>query len=306
MAETDNPLKQLALDAAQDFAAWMLDVDWTTVQHVQPLNVELPGRDVRSDALFRVTLTDGNATLLHIEFQGMRSDRPMSLRMLDYLSRIVQRETVGEDFPTLCSVVLYIGRGAGLHDSGSYQIVCPDAETTLTWRYRVIRLWQLSAETLLATGRPTLLSLVGLTQVTAPEQVFPQVVATLHQVANVAERKQLFNTLLKLIEDKEVLNMVEKLVATAEQDNFWMNMPFAQQFREEGRAEVRQALRDVVLETVAVRFDPPITRYQRIAARLSPVNDIDQLRALHQTALRAADLAEFERAVPPTVDIPTP
>ncbi len=93
MSKTDNQLKVVVRDFAPDFAAWLLDVKEDDVHHVQPLNIELPAEAVWSDTVFRVTLTDGRVTLLHIEFQGRRSERPMPLRMLDYLSRLAQQES---------------------------------------------------------------------------------------------------------------------------------------------------------------------------------------------------------------------
>ena len=170
MPETDTPLKLLVSEFAPDFAAWLLDVDEADVRHVQPLNIELPAGVVRSDTVFRVTLAGGQVTLLHVEFQGRRSERPMPLRMLDYLSRLAQQES-----GYLCSTVLYVGDGAGADDKGAHRVDCPDGKVTLAWRYRVIRLWQLRAEELLLLDRPALLALIGQTHIEEPERVVPQV-----------------------------------------------------------------------------------------------------------------------------------
>ena len=75
MPETDIPLKLLVQDFASDFAAWLLDVDITDVYDVRPLKVELPADAVRSDTVFHVVLASGQRTLLHVEFQGRRSER---------------------------------------------------------------------------------------------------------------------------------------------------------------------------------------------------------------------------------------
>ncbi len=89
MPETDDPLKNLVRDFAPDFAAWFLNVDHAAVRRVQPLNVELPARKKWSDTLFRVSLAwpspraEPTDVLLHVEFQGLRSRRPMPWRMVD-------------------------------------------------------------------------------------------------------------------------------------------------------------------------------------------------------------------------------
>ena len=64
--------------------------------------------------------------------------------------------------------MLYIGEGAGLHDTGEYRIGCLEGGLTLAWRYRVIRLWQMPAAELLALGRPALLTLLGQTHIEPP------------------------------------------------------------------------------------------------------------------------------------------
>ena len=51
---------------------------------------------------------------------------------------------------------------------GDYHSGCPDSGLTLAWRYRVIRLWLMPAEELLALGRPALLTLIGQTRIAEP------------------------------------------------------------------------------------------------------------------------------------------
>ncbi len=106
---------------------------------------------------------DGREVLLHIEFQGPRSREPMPWRMLTYMPRLVRTYR-----RPLCSVVLYVGRGAGVRDSGSHQVEGVDGTPALTWRYHPIRLWEMPAEELLRLDRPALLALVGQTQIQAP------------------------------------------------------------------------------------------------------------------------------------------
>jgi len=140
MAETDNPLKRLFSDFSTDFAIWLLG---DQISSVRPTNIALlpSEEEIRADEIFDVTLTDGRILNLHIDFQGIRSHRPMRWRVLDYISRIA--ETYHRD---VCSVVIYVGNGAGNDDKGRHQIKCSDGKVILSWRYRVIHLWKMKAE----------------------------------------------------------------------------------------------------------------------------------------------------------------
>jgi hypothetical protein len=236
LPETDNPLKVVGRDFAPDFAAWLLEVEPGAVQGVRALNIELPAGALRSDTLFYVTLTDGRELLLHVEFQGERSERPMPWRMVDYLGKIAERELDWRDLARvpLCGAVLYVGDGAGLHDTGEYQIGCPDGGATLAWRYRVIRVWQMPAEELLALGRPALLPLIGQTRIAEPARILPQAVAAIGQVADDEERARLFAAFTSLMRDEEILSMAERLLEAIDQ-GLLMDTPFLRRIREQER-----------------------------------------------------------------------
>ena len=131
MADTDSPLKQLVSAFITDFAAWLLQAE---VRDAYPLNIELPAATLAADQVFQVTLADGRRLVLHIEFQGRTSHEPMEWRMLEYIARLARTHHLD-----LWSVVIYVGRGAGTGDTGSYQVNGLDGIPTLVWRYRVIR-----------------------------------------------------------------------------------------------------------------------------------------------------------------------
>ncbi|MCX6032394.1 MAG: hypothetical protein NT169_24270 [Chloroflexi bacterium] len=199
MPETDSPLKDLVRDFAPDFAAWLLDVDPADIVAVHVENIELPAGKVQSDTVLHVTLTSGLTPVLHIEFQGIRTERPMPWRMLDYMSRLVQ-----QGWSSLCSAVIYVGDGAGVRDTGQHRIGCPDGGVALAWNYRVIRLWQMRAEELLALKRPALLALIGQTRIERPEQVVPEAVATIGRVADYGQRVRLFDAFASLMRDESL------------------------------------------------------------------------------------------------------
>jgi predicted transposase YdaD len=226
MAETDNPLKQLVAAFRQDFASWLLHVE---VKEVTPRNVELlPATDpIRSDAVFYVTTVEGKKAILHIEFQGARSRKPMSLRELEYLVRLAN------EYPTLPihSVVIYVGKGAGKDDSGEYRVPRLDGKSALTWQYEVIRLWEMEAEELLATGKLALLPLIGQTRIGDPFAVLTEVLKRVKNVPDTERRGRLLMAIGTLMEDKEILAMLERMITVME-DELQLDTPFMQRLRE--------------------------------------------------------------------------
>ena len=144
-----------------------------------------------------MTLNDGRELVLHIEFQGRRSQPPMPWRMLEYMQRLA-----GAYRLPLWSVVFYVGAGAGVDDTGYHTISGPADIAPLAWQYQVIRLWQMSAEELLALGQPVLLALVGQTRVDQPAIILPAVVARLRGVADSELRGRLLTALLALLQPR--------------------------------------------------------------------------------------------------------
>lgn len=304
MAGTDSPLKDLVRDFAPDFAAWLLNVEPSEIVSVHAENVELPAGKMWSDTVFLVTLSNGQTPALHIEFQGLRSERPMSSRMLDYMGRLAQ-----QGWGALCSVVIYVGHGAGAGDTGNHRLLCPDGEVTLAWRYRVIRLWQMTAEELLALKRPALLALLGQTQIVQPEQVIPEAVTTISQVADYGQRVRLFETFMSLMRDEEILMIAERLIEAMDEELF-MDTPYLRRAREKGRSEGRsegriegrsegriEELRRVILDVLTARLTLTIPQYRRIEARVEKLSDETRLRGLLQTVILANDVVEVEAAL---------
>jgi predicted transposase YdaD len=308
MAGTDSPLKDLVRDFAPDFAAWLLNVDPAEIVSVHAENIELLAGKIWSDTVFLVTLGSGQTLALHIEFQGLRSERPMSLRMLDYMSRLAQ-----QGWSALCSVVIYVGDGAGARDPGAHRVLCPDGEVSLAWRYRVIRLWQMAAEELLALKRPALLALLGQTRIAQPEQVVSAVVATINQVADYGQRVRLFDAFVSLLQDEEILTMAERLIEAMD-EGLLIDTPFLRRAREKGRAEGRaegrsegrsegriegriEELRTVILDVLTARLKLTAPQYRRIQARVEALSDEKRLRSLLHIVILANDVTEVEAAL---------
>jgi predicted transposase YdaD len=240
MAETDSLLKRLVSTFILDFARWLLG---TAVQTARPLQSELPGTTVAVDQVFQVTLASGRELLLHLEFQGRRSHEPMQWRMLEYMPRLARLHRLG-----LESVVIYVGRGAGADDTGIYQVHGFDGTPVLAWRYRVMRLWQMRAEELMAARQVAPLALLGQTQIAQPEATLSAVVARMRGVADVALRDHLLAALVALLPEEEMIRMVDRLL---EEDEWLLELPFQRRILAEGR---RQGETEVLLRLLRLRF----------------------------------------------------
>jgi predicted transposase YdaD len=324
MSKTDSPLKVLVQDFAIDFAAWLLNVPVDEVRYVRIANVELQPEPVQpawSDTVFQVVLADAREVLLHIEFQGLSTHRPMPWRMLDYMSRLAEREQMD-----LCSVVFYVGDGAGRDDNGQHQVMGPDGALSLLWRYRVIRLWEMPAEDLLNLERPALLPLIGQTQLVHPEGIVPEVVQTIGRIESSETQARLFTALVNLMRDEEVIQMTEKLVQRMDR-GLLMDTPYLRRVRQEAREEVlaevseelsakqhelqtvsqkaQDLMRESVLDVLVEQFNPSVIDYRRVAAQLQKVTALEDLRACLQAALHAADFVAFEQTLQEQLESPT-
>ena len=252
----------------------------------RPLNVELPADILTTDQVFQVTLDDGRELVLHIEFQGRRSQPPMPWRMLEYMPRLAAAYRL-----PLWSVVFYVGTGAGVDDIGYHTVSGPADIAPLVWQYQVVRLWQMSAEELLALGQPALLALVGQTRVDQPAVILPAVLARLRAVADTELRGRLLTALLALLPGEEMIKMVERLL---EDETGLLDTPYLRRIREEGALAV---WRRNIVEAVISRFAPPPEVLQRVRQLLEARSEETALAQLFTAALSSASLAEFQEAL---------
>ena len=81
--------------------------------------------------------------------------------------------------------------------------------------------------------------------------------------------------------------------------NLWKShLKLQEQAAAEGKAEgkaegERNKAKDVILEVIATRFNPPVADYQRIETALRSVADIERLNVLFTRSLKVVDVAEF-------------
>ena len=314
MTKTDHPLKRLVTAFIDDFAAWLLN---STIKNAESRNIELSADldPIQSDQVFHITLPDDKTVLLHIEFQGRTSHKPMPLRMLDYMARLRQTYRDIE----MHNVVFYVGYGAGKKDKGHHQVKRPDGKKAITWQYDVIHLWNTPAEELLALGRPTLLPLIGQMKITKPEEIIPKVIKQLKTVTEPEQQRRLFTELMALISDKEIITMLEQLI---EHDELLMDTPFLLKIKTESQKEGLKkgiekgkkvgleegkkvgleegeliTFRQNILSTLVLRFDPRASLYQKIMATLNTITTKTKLEKLFTTAIQCEDVAQFQEVL---------
>lgn len=220
MAGMDVLLKRLVTTHINDFASWMLGCE---VKHVEARPTEwLPDADpLRSDLLFEVTLVDNRIIMLHFEFQGRSSHKPMPRRMLKYITFAV------DDYwgiPIL-SCIFYTGRNAGANDTGIHQVNDPAGNVILLWRYHVVHLWKMDAEELLALGRPGLVALIGQTIIRDSQKVLTQAITLIKQIKDPENQKTILTIMMVLITDEKLLREVQKMI---EQEGLELDSAFMQ------------------------------------------------------------------------------
>jgi len=305
MNATDNPLKRLVHTSIVDFAEWLLDAE---VQDVQTANVELHinPEPIKADQLFWVTLADGSAVLLHIEFQARSTHKPMRFRMLDYIFRVVDSERDVR----IHSVIFYIGDGVGAQDTGHHEIYGLNKQVTLSWHYDVIHLWKLTPEDLLALKRPGLLPLIGQTHLQNPDEVIPRVFEEIKAVPNQETRHRLLTELLVLLTDERIIDMVENLM---EQDEWVLDTPYIRRMRrqteeavrnslEEGRQEGytqgrREERRQSIMELMLLRYNPHAYDYLQVQDTLSHIWSNETLVDIFKAAASAEDFTTFTKTL---------
>ncbi|RRR71678.1 MAG: DUF4351 domain-containing protein [Candidatus Viridilinea halotolerans] len=265
MAKTDNPLKRLVTIAAKDVAAWLLNSPVREVT-TQASNLLLPAQAVDSDLVLFVLREDGRKVILHLEFQGPGSKRPMPRRMLEYRIRL---NATYPNMPVI-SVVWYVGN-TGADDTGEHHEVDEDGHVDLTWRYRVIHLWNMDGEALLALNRPALAALIGQTRLRDPEPALRQAVQQIVTGTSGRLQELLLIELLTLCTDEEVAAMAEQIV---QYDSCGMpESPIIRKWREEGQLTL-------LLRQLVRRYGPLSTETRDRVASLTTPQMLDLAEAL--------------------------
>jgi hypothetical protein len=117
----------------------------------------------------------------------------------------------------------------------------------------------------------------------------------MRSIPDAERRDRLLAALTALISEEEIVAMVERLI---DREELLLDTPFLRRLRQEARAEgALAAWRRSILDVLVVRFDPPVSVYQRIERQLAAITDEPLLQQLLATAIRAESVADFQVAM---------
>lgn len=300
MNKTDSPLKRLVQMAPLDFAEWILG---TEVKSVTTANIELQPNPnpAYTDLVFWVTIDGGKTRLLlHIEFQGESSKRPMRFRVLDYVVGFADKERATR----IHSVVFYVGEKTNITDTGHHQVMGIGERVTLAWQYDVIRLWDLDPMVLLAENRPALLPLLGQAKLERPDEIMPLVYEAIKSVPNEELQHNLLIELLALLQDEEVIQMIETMIT---QDEWVFDSPYLRRWRQrvedarveglrkvdEERRKASERQRQNILHMVALRYNPHVQEHKDLQDILEKIIDDAKFRMICEAIISVEDFHQF-------------
>ncbi|MEH2125909.1 DUF4351 domain-containing protein [Nostoc sp.] len=172
MAEYDNLCKFLAEKYPLDFTRWLLNQE---PQKIEILKTELSIEPIRADS---VTFLQTENRILHLEFQTtIKSQKPISLRMLDYYVRLTRKYQV-----PVTQVVIFLQE-----TSDAIAFTDEYVSEVTTHRYRVIRMWE--QDSALFLSNLALLPLAPLTQTDSPQTLLSQVAQEIAKIPDIEIRQ---------------------------------------------------------------------------------------------------------------------
>jgi hypothetical protein len=126
---------------------WALLAGLTVVDNAAGMETELPERNRHLDRLIRVSDDQGDIAV-HLEFQAGKSGNRVPIRLIDYSIGVTEKYRL----PVHSCVVLLRRPADSPVLTGAYKQRSRGVMPYLTFRYRVVRLWQVPVNTLLLPG----------------------------------------------------------------------------------------------------------------------------------------------------------
>ncbi|WP_442937828.1 Rpn family recombination-promoting nuclease/putative transposase [Nostoc sp.] len=172
MAEYDNLCKILAEKYPRDFTRWLLNQEPRTIEI---LKTELSIEPIRADS---VTFLQTENRILHLEFQTtIKSQKPISLRMLDYYVRLTRKYQV-----PVTQVVIFLQE-----TSNEIAFTEEYVSEVTTHRFRVIRMWEQDSALFLSNF--ALLPLAPLTRTDSAQALLSQVAEEIAKIPDIETRQ---------------------------------------------------------------------------------------------------------------------
>jgi len=273
----DSFTKRLIGMRPEQYARWLMP----NATLISTLDIELKAQHFFADALIKVLLCDQPA-LMHVELQTYE-DPTMGKRMLEY--NILAEHQY--ELPT-CSFVIHLRKRRV--DKAPYVRRFVDGGITHRFHFRVVKLWEVTAQSIVDLGWDGLLPLLPLTKGgKRPEMV-----------------QIMIDRLAGENGDKDLLALAEMLgglAFTKESEKVWFKRRFAmfqdimkdswvyqeivQESEERGLAKGLQAQRRVIVNIVRNRFP----ELEELASQhVAYMNDLDALSLLTVSVASAPDV----------------
>lgn len=295
MADFDSTIKVLADRNAADYVRWLLGPSY---QLIKTEGTELPATKRFADTVYHVKGEEDNPFIFHIEFQGQKSEKPMNFRMLEYNVRLLEKHK-----NPVCGIVIYLVKGADAGDNGIFRSICPiDDEEVLTFRYNIVKLWEVDGNKLLREKMLGVYPLLGLTTLDEPEKAFRQIVSEIRQIPDrtlsldMLFGFQLLSTLAHsrdlldaLIRREEIMEspLYREIYQEGMQEGFVKGIV---EGKEEGSLETAQA---DIIEILLAKFNLSYAVISKLEKQIEAVNNLSTLRGLLVDAAKSENFSHF-------------
>jgi predicted transposase YdaD len=246
------------------------------------------------------TLRSSDFPLLATDARGQRSlvvlevqsawEWEVPFRLLEYRCRHILHERLTD---ALSCVLL-------LRPSRVASDLLEDAE--VRYRYRLVRVYELDAAPVVQTPIVNLLAFVPVMRGgveltdTAERLVYESPLPSSEKADMLTGMAFLAGLVSKELTQHLILRRRDLMIQSAAYEIIKEIEGREGEARGEVRGEVK-GLAEATLETLAIRFNPTIAAYRQLEQHLLKLTEPERLRALLRVALRASDVAEFERAL---------
>jgi hypothetical protein len=167
---------------------WALLAGLTVVDNAAEMETELPERNRHLDRLIRVSDDQGDIAV-HLEFQAGKSGNRVPIRLIDYSIGVTEKYRL----PVHSCVVLLRRPADSPVLTGAYKPRSRGVMPYLTFRYRVVRLWQVPVNTLLLPGSSVAVAAVLADHGTLPaDEIAEQIAACINVISDIDTRAMLF------------------------------------------------------------------------------------------------------------------
>jgi predicted transposase YdaD len=245
--------------------------DWPNLSGLTPERVEVIDADVSATtaAADKVLRLDGpSQSLMAVEFQS-RSDGSLPARLHMYNAILEHRHAL----PVRSVAVLLTPQADHSNLTGLHQSRCEDEDPHLEFRYRVLRLWQLPAERMLAGG----LGMLALAPISAVRKealpwVIERVGEGLRRRADVALRGKLWTAIyvaMGLRYERSLVNQLLQGVHEMEESVTYQAI-IEKGFEKGERLGLEKGLKSALLIVGRRRFGEP---GQKVQAALDQLHD---------------------------------